>query len=414
MYKDGDEEVMVAKQKIVGLNGDEASAYATKQVDPDVVAAYPITPQTIIVERFSEYVADGLVGSEFVAVESEHSALSACVGASAAGARAFTATAANGLALMWEILYIAAGLRQPIVMAVANRSLGGPINIHNDHSDAMGARDSGWIQLFCENSQEVYDASVEAWRIAEHEDIQMPVMVNFDGFTISHTMENVYILEDADVKKFVGKRIYMKTEGPKGEVEFKLDPDTPISIGPLDLQDFYFEHKVQQMEAMKGTLKAIKAVDKEFEKIIGRKLEYVYPYKMDDAEVAVVGLGSAMGTVREVVDELRAEGIKAGMIKMRLFRPFPVEDLKNAIGNVPVLGVMEKAYSIGGPGAPLYEEVKTALYDLPKRPFVADYINGLGGKDTSPAMIRDVFKSLQKIKERGAVLEPVSYVGVRE
>jgi pyruvate ferredoxin oxidoreductase alpha subunit len=414
MYRDGDEEVMVAKQKIVGLNGDEASAYATKQVDPDVVAAYPITPQTIIVERFSEYVADGLVGSEFVAVESEHSALSACVGASAAGARAFTATAANGLALMWEILYIAAGLRQPIVMAVANRSLGGPINIHNDHSDAMGARDSGWIQLFCENSQEVYDASVEAWRIAEHEDIQMPVMVNFDGFTISHTMENVYILEDADVKKFVGKRIYMKTEGPKGEVEFKLDPDTPISIGPLDLQDFYFEHKVQQMEAMKGTLKAIKAVDKEFEKIIGRKLEYVYPYKMVDAEVAVMGLGSAMGTVREVVDELRAEGVKAGMVKMRLFRPFPVEDLKNAIGNVPVLGVMEKAYSIGGPGAPLYEEVKTALYDLPKRPFVADYINGLGGKDTSPEMIRDVFKSLQKIKERGAVLEPVSYVGVRE
>jgi pyruvate ferredoxin oxidoreductase alpha subunit len=315
---------------------------------------------------------------------------------------------------MWEILYIAAGLRQPIVMAVANRCLGGPINIHNDHSDAMGARDSGWIQLFCENSQEVYDASVEAWRIAEHADIQMPVMVNFDGFTISHTMENVYILEDADVKKFVGKRIYMKTEGPKGEVEFRLDPDNPISIGPLDLQDFYFEHKVQQMEAMKGTLKAIKMVDKEFEKIIGRKLEYVYPYKMDDAEVAVVGLGSAMGTVREVVDELRSEGVKAGMVKMRLFRPFPVEDLKKAIGNVPVLGVMEKAYSIGGPGAPLYEEVKTALYDLPKRPFVADYINGLGGKDTSPEMIRDVFKSLQKIKERGAVLEPVSYVGVRE
>jgi pyruvate ferredoxin oxidoreductase alpha subunit len=405
---------MVANQKMMGLNGDEASAYATKQVDPDVVAAYPITPQTIIVEKYSEYVADGLVGSEFVAVESEHSALSACVGASAAGARAFTATAANGLALMWEILYIAAGLRQPIVMAVANRSLGGPINIHNDHSDAMGARDSGWIQLFCENSQEVYDMSIEAWRIAEHPDVQMPVMVNFDGFTISHTMENVYTLEDADVKKFVGKRVYMKTEGPKGEVEFRLDPDNPISIGPLDLQDFYFEHKVQQMEAMKYTLKTIKAVDKEFEKITGRKLEYVYPYKMEDAEVAVVGLGSAMGTVREVVDELRAEGVKAGMIKMRLFRPFPEEDLKNAIGKVPVLGVMEKAYSIGGPGAPLYEEVKTALYDSPKRPLVADYINGLGGKDTSPEMIRDVFKSLQKIKERGAVLEPVSYVGVRE
>ncbi len=405
---------MVAKQKMTGLNGDEASAYATKQVDPDVVAAYPITPQTIIVERYSEYVADGLVGSEFVAVESEHSALSACVGASAAGARAFTATAANGLALMWEILFIAAGLRMPIVMAVANRCVGGPINIHNDHSDAMGARDTGWVQIFCENSQEVYDASVEAWRIAEHPDVQFPVMVNSDGFTISHTMENVYTLDDADVKKFVGKRVYMKTEGPRGEVDFRLDPDNPITIGPLDLQDFYFEHKVQQMEAMNGTLQAIKTVAREFEKVTGRKLEYVYPYKMEDAEVAVIGMGSVMGTVREVVDELRTEGVKAGMIKLRLFRPFPVEEILKAIGKVPVLGVMEKAYSIGGPGAPLYMEVKTALYDQPKKPLVADYINGLGGKDTSPEMIRDIFKRLQAIKEKGAVAEPVSYIGVRE
>ncbi len=207
---------MVANQRMTGLNGDEASAYATKQVDPDVVAAYPITPQTIIVEKYSEYVADGLVGTEFVAVESEHSAMSACVGASAAGARAFTATAANGLALMWEVLYIAAGLRQPIVMAVANRCLGGPINIHNDHSDAMGARDAGWVQIFCENNQEVYDTSIEAWRIAEHPEIQLPVMVNFDGFTISHTMENVYILEDADVKKFVGEARLYEDRRPEG------------------------------------------------------------------------------------------------------------------------------------------------------------------------------------------------------
>jgi pyruvate ferredoxin oxidoreductase alpha subunit len=278
----------------------------------------------------------------------------------------------------------------------------------------MGARDTGWVQIFCENSQEVYDASVEAWRIAEHPDVQFPVMVNFDGFTISHTMENVYTLEDADVKKFVGKRVYMKTEGPRGEVDFRLDPDNPITIGPLDLQDFYFEHKVQQMEAMNGTLKAIKTVDREFEKVTGRRLEYVYPYKMEDAEVAVVGLGSMMGTIREVVDELRAEGVKAGMIKMRLFRPFPAEELKKAIGDVPVLGVVEKAYSIGGPGAPLYEEIKTTLYDSPKRPLVADYISGLGGKDTSPDMIRGIFKSLQRIKEKGSVAEPVSYVGVRE
>ncbi len=405
---------MVAKQKMTGLNGNEAAAYATKQVDPDVVAAYPITPQTIIVEKYSEYVADGLVGSEFVAVESEHSALSACVGASAAGARAFTATAANGLALMWEILFIAAGLRLPIVMAVANRCIGGPINIHNDHSDAMGARDAGWVQIFCENNQEVYDTSVEAWRIAEHPDVQLPVMVNFDGFTISHTMENVYTMEDADVKKFVGKRVYMQTEGHMGTGDYRLNPDCPMTIGPLDLQDFYFEHKVQQMEVMKGTLKAIKAVDKEFEKVTGRKLEYVYPYKMEDAEVAVIGMGSAMGTVREVVDELRAEGVKAGMVKLRLFRPFPIEDVIKAIGKVPVLGVMEKAYSIGGAGAPLYMEVKTALYDQAKKPLVADYINGLGGKDTSPEMIREVFSSLKKIKEKGAVVDAVNYIGVRE
>ncbi len=405
---------MVVKQKMTGLNGDEASAFATKQVDPDVVAAYPITPQTIIVEKYSEYVADGLVGSEFVAVESEHSALSACVGASAAGARAFTATAANGLALMWEILFIAAGLRLPIVMAVANRCLGGPINIHNDHSDAMGARDTGWIQIFCENNQEVYDTSVEAWRIAEHPDIQMPVMVNFDGFTISHTMENVYIMEDADVKKFVGKRVFMMTEGHKGEGEYRLNPDCPMTIGPLDLQDFYFEHKVQQMEAMNASITAIKAVDKEFEMVTGRKLEYVYPYKMEDAEVAVIGMGSMMGTIREVVDELRAEGVKAGMIKLRLYRPFPTEEIVKAIGKVPVLGIMEKAYSIGGPGAPLYMEVKTALYDEKNKPLIADYITGLGGKDTSPEMIRDVFARLQKIKEKGAVTDPVNYIGVRE
>jgi len=405
---------MSAKQKMTGLNGAEASAFATRQVDPDVVAAYPITPQTIIVERYSEYVADGLVSSEFVAVESEHSAMSACVGASAAGARAFTATAANGLALMWEILYIAAGLRLPIIMAVANRSLGGPINIHNDHSDAMGARDTGWIQIFCENSQEVYDTSVEAWRIAEHPDIQIPVMINFDGFTISHTMENVYILEDADVKKFVGKRNYMMTEGHKGEGEYRLNPDCPMTIGPLDLQDFYFEHKVQQMVAMNESINVIKKIDKEFEKITGRKYEYVYPYKMEDAEVAIIGMGSMMGTIREVVDELRAEGVKAGMIKLRLFRPFPTEQILKAINNVSVLGVIEKAYSIGGPGAPLYMEVKTALYDAKEKPLIADYITGLGGKDTSPMMIRDIFAKLLKVKEKGTVTDIVSYIGVSE
>ena len=405
---------MKATQKMMGLNGDEASAYATKQVNPDVVAAYPITPQTIIVERFSEYVADGLVDTEFVAVESEHSALSACVGASAAGARAFTATAANGLALMWEILYIAAGLRQPIVMAVANRSLGGPINIHNDHSDAMGARDSGWIQIFCENSQEVYDASIEAWRIAEHSDVQLPVMINFDGFTISHTMENVYTLLDEDVKRFVGKREFMKTEGPCGEAEFRLDPECPLTMGPLDLQDFYFEHKVQQMEAMNNSLPAIRSIDEEYGKLTDRNYQFVEPYKIADADVVIVGLGSVMGTVKEVVDEFRFNGFKVGAMKIRIFRPFPEEVLVNALRNVPVIGVMEKAYSIGAPAAPLFNEICATLYSQDTKSLIADYIHGLGGRDTSPEMIRGVFKDLLSIKKVGRVVKRMNYVGVRE
>jgi pyruvate ferredoxin oxidoreductase alpha subunit len=402
------------KQILMGLNGDEAVAYATKQVNPDVVAAYPITPQTIIVERFSEYVADGEVDTEFVAVESEHTALSASIGASAAGARAFTATAANGLALMWEMTYITSSLRLPVVMAVVNRALSGPINIHNDHSDSMGARDSGWIQIYCESSQEVYDASIMAWMIGEHKKVQLPVMVCLDGFTLSHTMENVMTLPDDAVKKFVGEREFITVEGHMGEAELRLDPETPLTMGPLDLQDFYFEHKMHQIEAMKEALKAIPEVDKEWGKLSGRYYEFLHPYKMGDAEVAIIGLGSAMGTVRHTVDLLREEEVKAGMVKMRVFRPFPEEALKEAVGNVPVLGVMEKAASFGAPGGPLYEEIRTTYYDEPKRPLIADYIHGLGGRDTSIMMISGVFEDLLKIKEKGKVDQKVNFVGVRE
>jgi pyruvate ferredoxin oxidoreductase alpha subunit len=405
---------MMEKQILMGMNGDEAVAYATKQVNPDVVAAYPITPQTIIVERFSEYVADGLVDTEFVAVESEHSALSSCVGAAATGARAFTATAANGLALMWEITYIAASLRLPIVMAIVNRAMSAPINIHNDHSDSMGARDSGWIQIYCENSQEVYDACIEAWKMGEHLDVQLPVMVCLDGFTLGHTMENVLTLPDEAVKEFIGERKFITVEGHLGEVEFRLDPDNPLTMGPLDLQDFYFEHKLQQVEAMGEALKAIPEVDAEYAKVSGRRYGMLHPYRMEDAEVAVMGLGSTMGTVRYVVDELREEGVKAGLLKMRVFRPFPVEDLIEVVGDTPVVGVLDKAASFGAPGGPLYEEVKTAFYDEADRPLIADYIYGLGGRDASPKLIRGVFKSLEEIRSRGEVAEKVSYAGVRE
>jgi pyruvate ferredoxin oxidoreductase alpha subunit len=411
VYRDGEE--MMAEQKLMGLNGDEAVAFAQKQVNPDVVAAYPITPQTIIVERFSEYVADGLVDTEFVAVESEHSALSTSVGASAAGARAFTATAANGLALMWEILYIASSLRLPIVMAVANRALSGPINIHNDHSDSMGARDSGWIQIYCENAQEVYDASIEAWRIAEHKAIQLPVMVCLDGFTLSHTMENVMTLPDEVVRDFLGERKFIKVKGHMGEGELRLNPDMPMTMGPLDLQDFYYEHKMHQVEALDEAHKYIKDVDAEWAEVSGRRYSYLEPYMMDDAEVAVIGLGSAMGTVRYMVDQLRSEGVKAGMIKMRLFRPFPVKELKNALGNVPVLGVMEKCISFGAPASPLMEEIMTAYYLDKKKPLIANYVHGLGGRDTSLDMIREIYNDLLKIKKEGKVPKTMNYIGVR-
>jgi pyruvate ferredoxin oxidoreductase alpha subunit len=404
---------MSVKQMLVGMNGDESSAYATKQVNPDVVAAYPITPQTIIVEKYSEYVADGEVDSEFVAVESEHSALSSCVGASAAGARAFTATAANGLALMWEITFIASGLRLPIVMAVANRSVGGPINIHNDHSDSMGARDSGWIQIHCENSQEVYDASLSAWRIAEHPDVLLPVMVCLDGFTLSHTMENVYTLPDDVVKGFVGEREFITVKGHKGETELRLNPDVPLSFGPVDLQDYYFEHKLHQIEAMKHALKAILEIDAEYAKISGRSYDFLHPYRMDDAEVAILGLGSAMGTVRYVVDQMREKGVKAGLVKQRVYRPFPESELIETLKDVPVVGVLDKSLSLGAPGGPLFEEVKATMYHLDEKPHIANYIHGLGGRDTSPQLFRGVFDSLLEIKEKGKVTETVNYVGAR-
>ena len=405
---------VMSNQILMGLNGNEAAAYATKQVNPDVVSAYPITPQTIIVERYSEYVANGLVDTEFVSVESEHSALSSCIGASAAGARAFTATAANGLALMWEMTYIASGLRLPIVMAVANRALSGPINIHNDHSDAMGARDSGWIQLWCENSQEVYDACLEAWRIAEHPEVMLPVMVCLDGFTLSHTMENVMTLPDDVARDFVGERKFIKVKGHMGESELRLEPETPISMGPFDLQDFYFEHKLQQVDAMRSSIKAIPEIDAEYAKISERNYGLVHPYMVDDAELAIVGLGSTMGTVMYLVDRLRAEGVKAGLVKIRSFRPFPASELVDTLRNVPVVGVLDRALSIGAPGGPLYEDVRAAFYESSERPLIADYAYGLGGRDASLELIGDVFKSLQKARSRGSFDEEVNYMGVRE
>ena len=391
--------------KKIPLTGDQAVAYAMKQIEPDVVAAYPITPQTAIVMSFANYVANGQVQTEVIHVESEHSAMSACVGAAAAGARTMTATSANGLALMWEIVYIAASTRLPIVMPVVNRALSGPINIHCDHSDTMGARDSGWIQIYCENAQEVYENTVLAVRIAEHKKILLPVMVCQDGFITSHGVEGVDLLDDKKVKDFIGE---YRIENPL------LDVDNPVTYGPLDLQDYYFEHKRQQTEAMKAALTVIPEVLKEFEKTFGTKYDFIEAYRLDDAEIAIVALSSTAGTVKFVVEELRAKGIKAGLLRPRIFRPFPKERIVNALKNVKSVAILDRSDSFSAEGGPLYTEIKAALYDSGIKPLISNYIYGLGGRDIFPADINKVYVDLQATVKAGKVKTPLNYLGSRE
>lgn len=389
---------MPLKQAITGA---EAIAYAMKQINPDVVAAYPITPQTPVVEYFAKYVADGIVDTEMIPVESEHSAMSAVVGAAAAGSRAFTATAAVGLALMHEIVFIAASLRLPIVMAVANRALSGPINIHCDHSDAMAERDSGWIQLWAENAQEVYDFTLMAYRIAEHKDVRLPVMVNFDGFIISHGVEVVETLDDDIVKNFVGKPIKMHS---------LLDTAKPVTYGPLDLYDYYFEHKRQQIEAMKHVPKVFKEVAKEFEKISGRKYDFVDEYMVNDAEYIMIALGSTAGTIKHTIKELRAEGKKVGLVKPWIFRPFVKEEYQRILNGRKAVIVLDRSVSFGAE-APLYETIKSALYEVAVRPQIGSYVYGLGGRDITPSHIRQAFEDAFK---GYLIADDEKYLGLRE
>ncbi|MGD2066007.1 MAG: transketolase C-terminal domain-containing protein [Candidatus Bathyarchaeota archaeon] len=405
------------KQKMIPLNGDNAVALAVKQCDVDVVAAYPITPQTIIVEKFSEYVANGEVDTAFVCVESEHTAMTCCITASATGARTFTATASAGLALMHEMLGVASGCRSPIVMSVVNRALSAPINIHCDHSDAMCERDLGWIQIYAENSQEAYDSIIQAFRIAEDLDVTLPTMVGLDGFVLSHTLENVSVLPDEAVKKFVGiRQVPMVTNHEGKLVPFKLDPANPLTIGPLDLQDYYFEHKRQQEESMRKALDVIKKVHAEYAEQSGRSYGngLVEAYKLDDAEIAIVCMGSTAGTVKTVVDELRANGIKAGLLRIRAFRPLPVEDIINNLKGKKAVAVMDRACSFGGNGGPLFHEIRHAVYDLPSRPKLVNRIYGLGGRDIPPYMIDGIYKELQKVADTGEIERKVQFIGLRE
>ena len=407
----------VTKQKVLALNGDEAVAYAVKQSDVDVVAAYPVTPQTIIVERFSEYVANGEVDTEFVCVESEHSAMTACLTASATGARTFTATAAPGLALMHEMLYVASGCRTPVVMTVVNRALSAPLNIHCDHSDSMGERDSGWIQIYAENSQEAYDSVIQAFRIGENPEILLPVMVCLDGFTLSHTLENVNVLPDDVVKKFVGVRQLPQVLTHEGKnAPFTLDPENPMTMGPIALPDYYFEFKRQQEEAMKNALNVVQQVHDEYAQISGRSYGngLVEKYNLEDAEMAITCLGSTAGTVKAVIDELRAEGVKAGLLRIRTFRPLPVDEIVKALEKVKAVGVMDRSMSFGGYGGPVFHEVRHALYGIQNRPYIVNYIYGLGGRDTSPSQIRNIYEELQKIVQTNHVERLINYVGLRE
>jgi len=410
--------VPLEKQIKMGLNGDEAVAYAVKQSLVDVVAAYPITPQTIIVEKYSEFVANGEVHTEFIPVESEHSALSAIVGAAAAGARAFTATASQGLALMWEILYIAASLRLPMVLAVVNRALSAPINIHCDHSDAMGMRDAGWVQIFVENSQEAYDTTIQAFKISEDPQVLLPVAVNLDGFVLSHTLEDIYMLPDEVVKEFLGgprkvAKTYIDYLGK--EVELKLDPENPLTFGPLDLYDYYFEHKMHQVEAMSKVKEVVKKVNDEWYELSGRKYGdgVLDTYGIEDADIIVTVLGSTAGTVRYVAKKLRSKGLKVGVVRIRLFRPFPFEELRNVLKGAKVVGVMDRAISFGSYG-PSYLEVATALYNLKERPLLVNYIYGLGGRDAPPELVEKMFLELADIARKGEVIEKPRFLGVRE
>ncbi len=408
---------IVTKQKTMALAGDQAVAYAVKQSDVDVVAAYPITPQTIIVEKFSEYVANGEVETEFVCVESEHSAMAASLAASATGARAFTATASAGLALMHEMLFVTSGCRAPVVMAIANRALSAPLNIHGDHSDSMAQRDSGWIQMYAENAQEAYDSIIQAFRIAEDSKVLLPVMVGLDGFTLSHTLENVETLLDGDVKAFVGTRKFSNVLTHEGKkVPFRLDPTNPMTMGPIALQNYYFEFKRQQEEAMKNALEVIEQINGEYSKTSGRSYGngLVETYYLEDAEIAAICLGSTAGTMKTVVDELRQEGVKAGLLRLRTFRPLPLEAIRSALSNVKALAVMDKSMSFGGNGGPVFHEVRSLLYDADNHPNIVNYIYGLGGRDTSPTELRSIYEKLQSICQAEHVEEPIQYLGLRE
>ena len=388
--------------KRVPLTGNDAGAEALKDVNPDVAAVFPITPQTELMHQFASYVHDGVVDTELILVESEHSAQSACFGAASAGARTVTATSSQGLLLMAEICAITAATRLPVVMPVVNRAISAPVNIGCDHSDSMFLRDAGWIQLYCENSQEVYDTVVQAFRIGEHKDVLLPVMVCLDGFIISHTMEGVELIGPEAARQFVGEY----------DAAFRLlDTAKPITVGPLHLTDYYFECKRQVVEAMGTARRVIAEVGKEYGRLTGREYALFEPYRLDDAEVAIVALGSTCGTAKVAADRAREKGIRAGVLKLRSFRPFPGEEIAEALRHVGAVAVLDRSISYGLPGGPLFHEVRSFANG---GAVLVSYVYGLGGRDITPSDLQGVFAELAARRQSGESDGVFRYIGLRE
>ncbi|NLO05826.1 MAG: pyruvate ferredoxin oxidoreductase [candidate division WS1 bacterium] len=376
-----------------------------RQINPDVVAAYPITPSTEIVQNFAQFVSDGQVDTNFVAVESEHSAMSACLAAAVAGGRVMNATSANGLALMWEILYIVSSMRQPVILTVVNRALSGNINIHCDHSDSMGARDTGWVQIFAEDVQEAYDNLLQAVAIGESMDVRLPVMSCLDGFLLSHSYELLEVESDEAVREWVG---------PYKPLNPMLDISDPKTFGPLDLYDYYFEHKRSQLDAYPPAKEAIIAEGKRFGEAFGREYGLLEEFMTEDADFVMVALGSTCGAIRDVVQGLRDNGVKAGLLKVRAFRPFPAEEIAAALQGASAVAVLDRSASYGAHAGPLYAEVTSALYSYGKQVPTNNYIYGLGGREILPDDLEQAFGDLQKVAESGQPAEPVSFLGLRE
>lgn len=388
------------------MSGNEAVAHAIKQINPDVMPAFPITPSTEIPQFVATMIANGEIDTEFIPVESEHSSMSAAIGSSAAGARTLTATSSCGLAFMWEVLYVAASNRLPIAMAVVNRGLTGPLNINAEHSDSMGARDSGWLQIYAENNQEVYDNFLQAYRIAEHPDVKLPIMICQDGFITSHAVENITLWDDDKMKKFVGEY----------EPEhYLLKEDEVMAVGPYAASGYCMEAKKAQAEAMKRAKKVILDVAKEFESITGQSYGFFEGYRLEDAEYAIVAIGSVCGTAKDAVDALREKGLRAGLLKIRVFRPFPAEEIAEALKGCRAIAIMDRSEGYNAVGGPLGAEVTAALYRAKSQAEVVNIMYGLSGRDVRVEDLEEVFDNLVKLGDGEKVYdETCPYLGLRE